>query len=119
MTTADVLREAAVAIRRGGLSQEAQARTGDGLEIGVFVKSPAKRYCLQGAMLMAYENARTSGRVVLGDGPHWRSAVEGELARRGWSRDIDEFNDMPGRTTEDVAELLETVARTVEEPCQA
>ena len=111
VTTADILKEAAIMIRRGGLSQGARARTRDGFEIGVYVKSPAKRYCLQGAVLMAYENARKRGRVMLDDGRDWQSVVEDELARRGLPRDMAEFNDTPGRTTKDVAELLEAATQ--------
>ena len=107
---ADILREAAMLVRRGGLSQGARVRTGDGFEIGVYVKSPAKRYCLQGAVLMAYENARKHGRAVRDDGSNWRSSIENELNRRGLPRDIAEFNDTPGRTAEEVAELLQAAA---------
>ena len=110
VTTTDILREAAIMIRRGGLSQGARARTRDGFEIGVYVKSPAKQYCLQGAAVMAYEKAKRRGRVVHDDGSGWRSAVEDELVRRELPRDVAEFNDTPGRTAEDVAELLEAVA---------
>ena len=111
ITTAELLNDAAALIRRSGLAQGVRAMTGEGLAIGVYVKAPVKRHCLQGAVIATFENARKRG-LVLNDGePRWGPVVLAELARRGLPRRMDEFNDAPGRTAEEVAELLESAAR--------
>ena len=114
ITTAEIVRAGARLLLRNGLAQNAGARTGDGVEVGLFVKSPGMRYSMDGAVLVAFRRARQRGEIIPENPGRWVWVIEDELRKRGLPPDMGAFNDTPGRTPEEAADLLEATARTLD-----